>query len=144
VSLTTANALKAWIEAGGLSITCYRDRAPDAVEDLLQSAGTPYVTIHEGISEVPSGIDNAFCADDFTIVEQVQVSLWQRWKDPTSNTVNESYTLAAALRRLLNGAQLATAPTRVFGVRVTNRVRALDVDGDLVHDAFTLDIDRDE
>jgi hypothetical protein len=137
VSLTTANALKAWIEAGGLGVTVYRDRPPEGT-------AYPYVTVHEGISEVPSGTDNAFCADDFTIVEQVQVSLWQQWKDKASNAVTESYTLAAALRRLLNGAQLATAPTRVFGVRVTNRVRALDVDNDVVHDALTVDIDRDE
>lgn len=137
MSATTAGALKALIEAGGLGLAAYRDEAP-------KGAAYPHVLVHENISLVPSAsnsrYDRAGTAPAGT--ETVQVSLWQRWRD-SGGAVAESYSLADDLASLLDGAQLVTAPTHVWGVRFINSVRLPDGQKNLVHHALTVEVVRD-
>src|SRR5437660_11211431 len=97
MAATTSGALKARIESLGLGLAAYRDQAP---------AGTvrPYVTITEEVTLVADASEDGH-AD--TVVETTQVDLWQDWHNLTTGAVAESYTLAAALRRGIDGSRLA-------------------------------------
>lgn len=138
MAASTAGALKSLIEAGGLSLAAYRDAAPER-------AGLPYVTVREAIAVVPSAsnarYDRAGTAP--TGRETAQVSLWQRWRDPATGTVAESYTLPDALAELLDGAQLTASPKHVWGVHLVSSIRLLEVDENLVQTAITIEIVRD-
>lgn len=133
MSASTSGALKALIEGAGLSLSAFRDRPVD--EQPL-----PYVTIHEEIVLVPDAGAND--DPDGTGKETAQVDLWQQWRDPKARTLTESYTLPRALHAALKGAQLPTAPDRVYDVKVRSRLRLLERDENVVHHAYTLEIVR--
>lgn len=139
MSATFSNALKARIESLGLSLTAYRDRAP---------AGTarPYVTISEGISTVRERHgDEGSSTAHRAATELVQVDLWDNWRADASHAtgVAESYTLPGALIRGIDGADLTTAPKRVYGCTVDSSVRLVEEDQNLVHHAITVRLRRD-
>jgi hypothetical protein len=69
----------------------------------------------------------------------VQLDLWMDWRESVpGDGKKESPTLTRTLHRLLAGATLDLAPTRVYGVLVQNRIRLVERDNNVVHQAFTL------
>lgn len=147
MAATTSGALKAFIEAAGLSISAYRDAAP-------KGAVLPYVVIFEGIAIVPDGDDNpndrdvAAGTDKQAVTETAQVTLWDRLKKVDDGSAAESYTLPDSLHRALDGASLAISgsgapPGRVWGVYVVNRVRLPEPEKNLVQHVITLEVHRD-
>lgn len=139
MAASTAGALKALIEAGGLGISAHRDEAP-------ANSTLPYITILERIALVPDRSNARFDhgAGAQAGNETVQVDLWERWRDPATKALNESYTLSDALVRLLDGASLPVAPTHVWGVKfISSRRLPPEQEANLVHTAFTLVIVRD-
>lgn len=135
MSATTAGALKALLEGAGLGVPVYRDTAPTS------DAPARFITIAEGISEVPVGpqYDEA----DGVVRELAQVDVWQPWRD-TAGHVIEDYLLPREVASTLRGAQLPTAPTRVHGVNVTSVVRLLERDTNTVHHAISVHIFREQ
>lgn len=132
MSASTAGALKTRIEAAGLGLSAFRDRPVDG-------HALPYVTIHEEIALVPDpGADDD---PQGTGKETAQVDLWQQWRDPSGALV-ENYSLPRQLHAALKGAPLDTAPDRVYGVKVINRIRLVERDENIVHHAYTLEISR--
>lgn len=130
---TTAGALKALIESLGLSLSAYRDEAP---------AGTtrPYVTISEELTLVADPSEDGAAA---TVVETAQVDLWQDWHDTTSGGRAESYTLAPALRRGLDGARLVAVGTSIpYTALVRHTARMVEAPENLVHHAMTVEVFR--
>lgn len=139
MAASTAGALKALIEAGGLGLSAYRDKAPPA-------APLPHVTITERITLVRNGADGRFDHDagPRTANETVQVSLWEHWRNPATGALSESYTLSDALTRLLDGTTLPVAPTHVWGVLFrSSRRLPPEVDTNLVQTAITIEVVRD-
>ncbi len=133
MSATTAGALKALIEGLGLSLSAYRDEAP---------AGTapPYVTITEELTLVADPIEDGAAN---TVVETVQVDLWQLWHNPTTGLVAESYTLAPALRKGMDGVRLNLIGTSLpYVALVRHSMRMLEVDENIVHHAITVEVFR--
>lgn len=133
MAATTAGALKALIESLGLSLSAYRDEAP---------AGTarPYVTIIEEIALIADSSEDGKAG---TAVETAQVDLWQNWHNPTTGAVAESYTLAPALKRGIDGARLALIGTSVaYTALVRHSLRMVEVDENLVHHALTVEVYR--
>lgn len=135
MSLTTANALKAWLESQGLGVAVYRDR-------LTEDKALPYITVSESISITGEPAFNSFDDPEGHVREVAQVDLWQRWLDPMSNTLGESPTLADAVMLALDGKRATTAPTWVGGMTVDGAVRLLNVEGNYVHTAITVSIRR--
>lgn len=130
MSATTSGALKAHIEGLGLNMPAYRDRPP-------AEAAYPHVTIHEAIvitreRSGDQGDPNAHRA----VTELAQVDLWQK-------VGAESYTLPEALIAGIDGAQLPTAPQRVYGCTVDSMTRLLEIETQLVHHAITVRLRRD-
>jgi hypothetical protein len=139
MAATTAGALKALIEGAGLSLSAYRDEAKD-------TATLPFVAIIEQIALVPDGVDpqvEGSPTDPIAGRETVQVSLWQQWRDPTTNAITESYTLPTSLQRVLKGARLATSPTRTWGVVFLSSRRILERETNRVQHAMTVEVVRD-
>lgn len=147
MSASTANAIKALIEAGGLGLSAYSDVAPEGTTPWSPGRGpTPFVTITEGIAITPAAINAPLSGErDFVVVELVQVSLWQAWRDPesASKRVVESKTLPDALLTLLHGAQLPTAPTHVWAVFVRSILRLLERSENVVQHPITVELVRD-
>lgn len=133
MAATTAGALKAFIEGLGLSLSAYRDEAP---------AGTtrPYVTILEEFPLVADPSEDGVAA---TVVETAQVDLWQDWHDPTTGGRAESYTLAPALRRGLDGARIGVIGTALaYTALVRHVMRMVEPAENLVHHALTVEVHR--
>lgn len=138
MAASTSGAIKALLEAAGLGISVYRDQAPSG-------QALPYVTVSERITLTKSLAGRGDFGDasaDTVVEEQVQVDVWQRWKDPVSGAIAESYTLADAVAAALDGAQLTAAPKLVNGVRLTTAVRFIEEDTNVVHDAITVVVHR--
>ena len=135
MSASTAGALKALLESGGLGVAVYRDRA-------VENATLPHVTVSEGIAITSEGVFSAFDDPERHVVELAQVDVWQQWRHPTSRTVLESYTLPDAVLSLLQGNRLSTAPTPVMGMVVQSMVRLLEVSTNTVHHAITVQVHR--
>lgn len=135
MSATTAGSLKAYIESLGLGISVYRDRPPNGKE-------VPYITVSESISTVPEIAFNVFDDSEGHVSELAQVDIWQRWRDNETGVVEESYTLADAVYKALNGARLSTAPSHVSGVLVQNMVRLFETETQIVHHSITINIHR--
>ena len=136
MAASSSGALKAKIEALGLSLSAYRDNPPEG-------QALPYVTIHEWISVTTD--ESGDNGDGATGRELVQVDLWQQYRDPTTKALTESYTLAGDLAQGLHGAQLANVgDSRVYGCRVRDAVRLLEPDGEnkVVHHAITVELSR--
>jgi hypothetical protein len=130
---TLSVALKQHIESLGLGIAAYKDAAPD-------DERRPFATITEGISVTPDGFADGGVGETGT--EQVQVDVWEDWKDE-DDTVAESPTLALAVARATHGAKLAMSPGRVYGVSVVSRRRLLEPDTNTVHTAITANVRRE-
>lgn len=144
MAATTAGAIKAYLETLGLGVAVYRDRAPENTP-LFTDAGAarPYVTVTEGISVVTDPAFNSFDDDQSHVIELAQVDVWQPWRYPEpAGGIAESYTLPDAVMAALDGSRLAEAPTHVAGMRLTGAVRLLEVDDNVVHHAFTVEIRR--
>lgn len=144
MAATTGGALKALLEAAGLGISVFRDRAPEG-RTLVNAAGTatPYVTVFEGVSVVPDPAFNSFDDDEHHVIELAQVDVWQQWRDPQTGAVTESYTLPAAVAAALNGARLSAAPTHVSGVVLRDGPRRLlELEENVVHHAITVEVRR--
>lgn len=135
MAATTAGAVKAYVETLGLGVSVYRDTAP-------KDATLPYVTVQERVSMTPDASgDNGAGA---TAAEQIQVDVWQRWRNPSTNAVEESYTLADAVARGLHGASLPVVGDRhVYGARFDFAVRIVEHDTNVVHDALTVTVRRE-
>lgn len=144
MAATTAGAIKAVVEGGGLGVPAFRNAAPtreDANGNKVVAVPLPYVTVQDEVALTPAA-DGPYDRDvTHNVREVVQVDLWQRWRDDTGK-VAEDYALPGALRRLLHGAPLPPAPGRVYGCRVTGSVRLVEPDTNVVHHALTLTIDR--
>jgi len=117
LSATTSGAIKAFLEAQGLGVTVYADKAPVNTR-LVKADGTasPYVVVHEGIAVVPDKLEDGAAS---TAVEQIQVEVWMPIRNLQSGARLESTTLAQAVAARLIGSRLATAPKVVYGTLVT-------------------------
>lgn len=136
MAASLGGAIKALLESQGLGVPVFRDRAPS-------DQPLPYVVVFEGIAVVPEVAFNAFDDPEGHVLELVQVSLYQQWRDPVTQTLTESYTLADAMALALHRNHLTTAPFHVAGMRVTEGpVRVLDVDDNSVNHAVTVEVRR--
>jgi hypothetical protein len=139
--VTTSNAsvggaIKTVIEQAGLGLAAYRDqpaaRAPLAycvVNDEVAA-----ITLLHGDASDPYR--------DEAVRREVQVDLWQSKRDPVTGTMVERYDLAERLMFVLHGSLLPTAPSHVFGCRVTGRTRLADPDTNLVHHVIAMEVDH--
>jgi hypothetical protein len=135
MAASTAGALKAFLEAQGLGISVYRDQAPEGPT-------FPYVTVHEAISVSPEPAFNSNDDAEGHVIEQVQVSIWQRSRHPDTLAKTESYTLPDAICLALTGARLTAMPTYGGHVRVQGRTRLPEDEGTIIHDAVTIEVRR--
>lgn len=135
MSASTAGAIKALLEAAGLGISVYRDTAP-------QGQALPYVTVQEGISFTDEPAFSAYDDPEHHVVEEVQVNVWQLWRNTTTRAVQESYTLADAVTAALEGAQLSTLPTFGGLMALASRQRLVEEDNNIIHDAITVEVRR--
>lgn len=134
MAASTAGALKALIESLGLGISAYRDEPPSS------STTRPYVTITEELTMVADPSEDGKAG---TVVETVQVDLWQDWHNLQNGNLAESYTLAPALRRGIDGARLALIGTAVSYIAlVRHSLRQLEAEENLVHHALTVEVMR--
>lgn len=134
---TTGGAIKQLTEAAGLGLSAYRDTAPAA-------AVLPYVVITDGISyEVIPGGDGG---RGDTLIEDVQLDLYQAYLNPATQRVNESSILADSLRRYLHGAAPSTAggdtPVRIFGIRIPFSTRGRRADDNTVRTRMSVQVRR--
>lgn len=95
-------------------------------DTVAKGTAYPLVVIQEDISTVAEPAANSF-AGDHAVIELVQVDLRMQKSSPNSGTQTESYTLPDALHKVLNGARLPAAPSKVYGLKVVNRVRIPDM-----------------
>lgn len=135
MSATTAGALKAFLEGLGLGIEAHRDIAPSA-------ATLPYVTIREQVSMEPEIAFNQASDEDGHVREQVQLDLWQQWRDPSTKAKTEDPELPDAVVDALRNVVLETSPTRSMPIRVTSCIRLFEQDANLVHHAITVEVPR--
>lgn len=135
MAANTANAIKAYIETLGLGVSVYRDRAPINI-------APPYITVVEAISVTPERAFNSFDDAEKHVVELAQVDVWQAWHDASGYGIAESYTLADAVAKALDGALPTSPPTRVMGMRLTGMVRLLEPEQNIVHHALTVEVRR--
>lgn len=125
--------MKALIESLGLSLSAYRDEAP---------AGTarPYVTITEELMMVGDPSEDGATA---SVVETAQVDLWQDWHNLTTGAMAESYALAPALRRGIDGARMALIGTSLpYTALVRHSLRMLEPEENIIHHALTVEVYR--
>jgi hypothetical protein len=135
MAATTAGALKAYLEAQGLGLAVFRD-------DAQTGQALPYATVTEAVTVTADGAgDTGDTGAARYVTELAQVDLWQTWR-AENGAIAESYTLPGAIVRCLQGAQLTSAPTRVYGCTVDSMVRLLERDTNLVHHAVTVRIRR--
>jgi hypothetical protein len=155
LAASSYGALKAYIEAQGLSLVVYKDAAPPETRNPPPPNGNglikaPYCTVIEGISVTPISREDGGAAQGGTtyVTELAQLDLWMNWRDlngtvtGTQDKSLESRTLGAALYRKLDGSQLDLAPTRVYKCYVQNWIRLVERDNNIVHVAYTLAIRR--
>jgi hypothetical protein len=132
---TISDALADYIATLPLGLLVKRDGVSD-------DAQKPYVTIDEAIAVTPDGFGDGGVGE--TCTEQVQVNLWEDWKDE-DDYIAESPTLASALARGLHGAKIDqyVTGTRVYGVRVISRRRLLEPATNTVHTPITANVRRE-
>lgn len=144
----TVGALKTLVEGAGLGLYVVRDR-------LQQQYKLPVLAISDMVGTVDKqhgdfGDPNS----DIGIEEMVTADLYQSWRNRQGQS-GEQIALPDALYRLFHGAKLVTHSKRVYGVRVWQVVRLIEVDepdntrfvdqadkANVVHHAYTLLIDR--
>lgn len=135
MAASISGALKALIEAAGLSLTVARDDFGE---------GTPtgrYVTVSEAVSVTTDRLGDI--GSDDPVTELVQVDLWQPWRAAVPGDPAESYGLADDLHQVLHGARLTAAPMNVRSCTVDGVQRLVERDSNTVHHAFTLRLKRD-
>lgn len=145
MSLTIGGAIKQFLEGRGLGISVYRD-VPPAKAALRNDDGTlksPYCVVTEGIALPLDPLEDGAAS---TGVEQIQMDLYQQWRDASDKDV-ESPTLADAITEALHGSQLlagaqTSPPKRVYGVFQKGRIRTVDRDARLVRHIYSLDVHR--
>lgn len=135
MSASTAGALKAYIETLGLGVAAFRDVAPD-------NQPLPYIVIQEGISVRSEPAFNSYDDPEVHVSEAAQVVVCQQWRDPLTGAVVESYTLADAVQRALDGKRTTTAPTWVGGMTASAGVRIPDVEDNTVRTVIDVEIRR--
>lgn len=113
MAISTAGAMKAQIEGLGLSLTVYRDRAPE-------STPLPYAVVNEAIAIVPDLLEDGAVS---TGKETVSIDVFQQWKNPTTGAVTENRGLTDAIVRGIQGQPLQAAPTRAYAVMVKSSRR---------------------
>lgn len=118
MSATLSGAIKAHLEAQSLGIAVFRD-------EVSRGQSYPYVTIREGIALTQEPAANAF-SHDHAVIELVQIDLWMQKRHPLSQAVTENYELPDAVTKAVNGVNLATAPKKVYGMKVVGRTRLPD------------------
>lgn len=124
MAASTSGALKAAIEGFGLSVSVYRDRAPE-------KTALPYVTIDEAVAIVPDKLEDGQAT---TGKETVTIHCWMQWKNPASGAVTENYSLPGAIIRGLQGNGLTAAPTRAYAVTIQREgPRLVEEEENLVH-----------
>lgn len=141
MSMTSAGALKALIESGGLKVAAYRDAMP-------QTADMPVVTIDENVatSQERHG-DNADPDGHHGESELLNVHLWELWRTQEGKPA-ERYELIRDLKRLLRTARPFSygrddAPVRVYGLRIDGHARIVEEDENVVHHTISLTMRRD-
>lgn len=97
--------------------------------------------------EIATAFDGAEDGKSDTLVETCQVSLWQDWRNKITGDVAESYTLATALKRGLDGSRLTQVGSLigtsvVYMTRVSGSVRLLDPEPNIVQTAITVEVHR--
>jgi hypothetical protein len=131
MSASSSGAVKALIEAAGLGVAVYRDRQPEN-EQL------PYIVVHEAISIIPEPAFNQGDDPERHISEQVQIDLWERWKNE-DGSLAESYTLGEEIAHVLQGGIFADPPAQVTRVQlIQGPNRFLEVEEGLVHKVYTV------
>lgn len=147
MSASTSTAIKSLIESSGLHLAAYRDVAPEGTTVWNPGAGpTPFVTVTEAIAVTPSSINAPLTGEAVSVVSEVaQVSLWQAWRDPDSDSrrIVESMALPDELVALLHGGRLVTAPTHVWAMYVRSSRRLLEREENVVQHALTVELVRD-
>lgn len=138
---TSAGALKALIEAGGLNVAAYRDALPP-MEQL------PCITIDEDVATSSerhgdTGDVNGHHGES----EQLFVHIWQAWRDSNGKPA-ERYELPRDVTTLLRTARPFAygpddAPTRVYGLRIDGRARITEEENNVVHTTITVTMRRD-
>src|SRR5207253_7625653 len=108
MAASTAGALKALIESLGLSVSVYRDRAPE-------KTAPPYVTVSEAVAIVTDKLEDGAVS---TGKETVSIDVWMTWKNKTTGAITEPYTLPGAILRGIQGKSLGSTPTRGYTVLV--------------------------
>lgn len=141
MSATVSGAVKAVVEAAGLGLAAYRDRAPEGTS-------LPYVTVQEGLDRaVMATGDHGDPDGDMDVRELVQVDLWQQRLHPATGQRLEDYLLPGRLVRALHGAHLPDVGAgRVFKTSVQSSLRLSPGPGvedtNLVRDTLTLQVIR--
>jgi hypothetical protein len=144
----TTGSLKALIEGAGLGVMVVRDRLP-------KKYTLPAIVLSDDVSTLTDAHgDFGDSAADNGVTEMATVDLFQAWRT-RSGQVGESTTLADDLHNLLHGAPLLNHSKRVYGCKVIDRRRILEVDqkdgskqldtadhADVVHHAYTLLLQR--
>ena len=141
MSMTSAGAVKALIENGGLGVSAYRDALPPL-------HALPCITIDEDVAtSTERHGDTQDPAGDHGESEVLLVHVWQAWRDGNGRPA-ETYMLPRKLSHLLRTAQPFAygpdaAPTRVYGLRVDGRARIVEEDANVVHTTLTVTMRRD-
>lgn len=132
LAASTSGALKQFIEAQGLGVSVYRDRAPQGVLP-------PYVTVSEAVAITPDVLEDGAAS---TVREEATVDVWMPWRTSTGS-VAESYTLPGAVAKALQGQPLPAAPTHAYAV-IVHRVgpRLPDEEENLVHVPIQVEVWR--
>lgn len=135
MAVTLTGAIKAALAGPFPSLPVWRDRAEE------DAATFPRVTVLEQVSTVllnhgDQGAPNAALAVD----EEVQLDLWQLYRDPTTNAVVEDYTLAERIAKALTGTPMAVTGRHVYRCRAATWVRFLDPEPNLVHTVIRLNV----
>lgn len=144
MSATTANAVKAKLEAANLGVPVRRDV-------VGKGSNLPYISVRDTVSVVPEVAFNGFDDPEHHVSETIQVDVWQDWRTgpigkngrPSgTGKVIENYELAERVAMLLDGSTLTEAPYPIMGVRMTGHVRLIEVDDNVVHNAMTFTVRR--
>lgn len=141
----TYGALKAYVEAQGLSIAVYKDVAPAEAKDTTTGLlKKPYCTALEDIAITPDSVEDGGPAQggETYVTELAQLDLWMNWREKATDKSLEDRSLPRALHRKLDGCMLDLSPSRVYSVKVQNRTRLVERDNNIVHVAYTLQIRR--
>jgi hypothetical protein len=112
VSVRTATAVKAALEALGLGMPVYTDRPAPGRQP-------PHVVVVElSAGALPEGHgDFGSQTADEAVAELVQVDVTQRVKDPAGRMA-EDPTVPDRIAAAMRGARLTTAPWHVYGVQL--------------------------